>query len=305
MKKSIENYVNNETPLNESIIGGLVLFFGIDAILSALYALLTFFARILLSQQVIEQLERGGYTTYDKNLSQKIISITKDSNVKVHILDIDEKANAFNLGTADIYLTNDLFNLLTEDEIVAVCLHEYGHFYYGHFNERNIKFSLADFIACFAMIPFGIITYGIGFIFWPIIMPILTKMGYTAVDRKSYKLQEYAADSYAKEKGYGKQLASALIKFEQYVYSEFREQICKKKRYSEIECASHYEKLISKHSKKADAHPTTKNRVEELQLKFMIKKIAEKAFSGKNGFRNVFRSLNATINKLEGMKNET
>ena len=249
MKKPIENYVNNKINLNESLtISGLVVFFGLDAVISTFYALNLFLKRIATTQDVIRELEKRKYAISHKKLTQIIRTITKDNSVNVFIMNIDERMNAFNLGTSDIYLTKDLFELLTDDEIIAICLHEYGHYYYGHNSERYIKFGLTDFISCFVMIPFGIVSLGIGYLLWGVIIELLQEHGYNKVDRKIYKPQEYSADSYAKKRGYGKSLISALNKLEQYVYVEFKEQLCKKRGYNDERCEEEYDYILNQYS---------------------------------------------------------
>ena len=301
MKKPIENYVNNKINLNESLtISGLVVFFGLDAVISTFYALNLFLKRIATTQDVIRELEKRKYAISHKKLTQIIRTITKDNSVNVFIMNIDERMNAFNLGTSDIYLTKDLFELLTDDEIIAICLHEYGHYYYGHNSERYIKFGLTDFISCFVMIPFGIVSLGIGYLLWGVIIELLQEHGYNKVDRKIYKPQEYSADSYAKKRGYGKSLISALNKLEQYVYVEFKEQLCKKRGYNDERCEEEYDYMLTQYSEREpNSHPTTKDRIAVLQLKFLAKQMVAQINKGEAGLNSLIKSLDKNINKLE------
>lgn len=152
------------------------------------------------------------HATRDKVLETTLRQFLKDKgetalNFKIYTLDIGNVVNMMNCGDM-IVISNAMFECgLTNDELCAVVLHEYGHFknldIYSDFVRRNafvvLALSLAAQIANPLLSIFAFFTFA--------------QCG-NAVKKVMFKRHELAADEMATRLGYGEILATGLEKLE-------------------------------------------------------------------------------------------
>lgn len=209
----------------------------------------------------------------NKELSDKIIKITKDDKVKVYIVK-DEKnlPNAFNAGGSQLYITSKAIQLFTEKETIAVLLHEYGHRKYYHVLISN-TFSGITMATCATIITAYLFSLGIITNFGIIIGFIMGKFPGLFLDRHF----EYTADSYATKMGYGQNLSSALVK----MHDIYKRIICSK--------SSNKKECILKFDTKTDlfsTHPSTQKRLNRISKIKILKVVTHivKIFAISNKF---------------------
>jgi len=140
--------------------------------------------------------------------------VTKDDDVQVIRLDIPE-INAFNLGSKKLYYCAGLKDSahMKDEEIVAILLHEYGHYIKGHRGKilTRIYASLTIRSLILGWIP------GIGPVLGPLLAHyILPYSPPVDVMRK----QEYEADNYVGQVGYKKQYVAAMNKLQMAMRTE-------------------------------------------------------------------------------------
>jgi len=191
------------------------------------------------------------YRILDKKMTNIIRNLVDDKSVSVYVFKQDI-VNAFNCGTPDIYYTDKLVKLLriTEDELVGICLHEYGHYTGRHMKTINITNTATGIV-----IPVLLreLTRQLPAVYTFLLGKILSGMLNSYLRIIIGRPQEYFSDSYAAKKGYGRQLISALSKLDKYV----RKVGCKNR--TKEECDA----LIERASK-YDEHPKTKDRIESI-----------------------------------------
>lgn len=163
---------------------------------------------------------------YNEELTKEIRSIT-NFNVDVYTVDIPEK-NAYHAGTKRIFITNGLMQMLTHKEIIAILLHECGH-YANSDVKKNIFLvnPICNILVLFAMAGILSITIINGvpgdeiYLLFKVhdlfqfVKNILLNL---TIGRRA----EYLADSFASECGYKSEILSALNKLELWV----RGQVC-------------------------------------------------------------------------------
>jgi len=201
------------------------------------------------------------YRILDNKMTDIISQLVEDNTVKVYLLRAN-MVNAFNDGTPNIYYTDMLIKKLniTENELIAVCLHEYGHYIGKHIiHMRIIKTSIGIIIPILLRemikkFP-SILTFFIG--------KIISYMLNTKLEIIIRRPQEYFSDSYAAKKGYGKYFISMLNKAEKYT----KEMICKDR--SEIDC-----EFLMNEVSKIDDHPIVKKRIENILRSSKVESIA-------------------------------
>lgn len=191
------------------------------------------------------------YRILDKKMTNIIINLVKDNNVRVYMFRADI-VNAFNLGTPDIYYTDKIVKelRLTESELIGICLHEYGHFAGGHIKSINVTNTATGIVIPVLIRELSrdmdqIYSLALGkFIAYMVNSYLRIKMG---------RPQEYFSDSYATKKGYGTPLASALKKIDLYV----RKIHCRDR--SREECDT-----LIRNASRFDEHPTTEARLDNI-----------------------------------------
>ncbi len=66
----------------------------------------------------------------DEQLTARLQEVTRRRNLRVYILDRKSLLEAFACPTGEIFITKDLYDLLTFEEALAVVIHEAGHVVY-------------------------------------------------------------------------------------------------------------------------------------------------------------------------------
>lgn len=191
------------------------------------------------------------YRILDNKMSDVISNLVGDKNAKVYMLKSDV-INAFNAGTPDVYYTDKFIKKLriSENELIGVCLHEYGHYAGRHGLKINITNTATGIVIPVLMREITrefhpAISYFLG--------KIVSLMVTTHLRIIMGRPQEYFSDSYAAKKGYGKYLVSALNKMEVYI----RRVACKDK--TESECDALMDAISE-----IDEHPKTKDRIDNI-----------------------------------------
>jgi Zn-dependent protease with chaperone function len=152
---------------------------------------------------------------YDKKMS----NILKQ---EIHCFIIKDKSpNAFNAGDHNCFMTDTLYDMLTDKERIAIFLHEYGHF---HHNHSIILFGFELTFGTLAIITLDLILIYTFQILIPFVVPVLSGILGNYFTRKLSKAHEFEADKFVAEYGYQKPLISGLKKIEGWV----RIQLCKK-----------------------------------------------------------------------------
>lgn len=159
-------------------------------------------------------------------IQNKLRNILKDNEVSIYVIK-DNKSNAFNVGTKDLFYTSGLRSLLSDEELIGVLLHEYGHYVKRH-SQKTIFYYNSVFFIRFNFLFNIIYSLGISDAFTKFMLHvigfIITNIPIEFVQSFISKRGEYFADSYAKRCGYGSQLKSALLKLE----LKYRQIYCKK-----------------------------------------------------------------------------
>jgi Zn-dependent protease with chaperone function len=199
------------------------------------------------------------YRIKDEHLTELIRNITEDNETTVFIVN-STFVNAFNVGTSDLYYTTGFRERtnLTEDEMIAVCLHEYGHYYGRHFEKINIANTAIGIVVPIMLreimvgsdMKMGMYSSSLLAMF---ITKILMFFINPFINRMIVRPLEYFSDSYATKKGYGRHMVSAIKKLEQLVKTK----LCADKTLTQCD------KIMKRLSKK-DEHPSFKNRVEKI-----------------------------------------
>ena len=208
----------------------------------------------------------------DKAMTKKLRDVTGDEKIVVRFIDIDD-VNAFNIGQNILYYLGGLKKMMNEDEIVAILLHEYGHYKGKHMQKQFVISGIAPWVLAATIT--SLITVQVGkegkaLAMHPCLMILdfmLNILYGSTVGREVHlylgRKWEYFADSYAVKYGYGSAMASALKKIDKYM----RKMICEGLRQEECD-------RIFKDMASIDEHPETKDRIEKVleKLKSMVSK---------------------------------
>ena len=165
------------------------------------------------------------------NLRNRLTELLENNGCTVRAIDVvdgskrSSKANAYFVGfgkVKKIVLYDTLLEQMSEDEIVAVFAHEVGHnkhkdtlVMYG-LNVINIAmfvvfaWALAKWDVIYTSFGFSEVNYGFAFILLSnVCMALVAPLFHLFVNFVIRK-REYAADRFAAENGYGKELITAL-----------------------------------------------------------------------------------------------
>jgi len=158
--------------------------------------------------------------TIDKNLTKRfkeILPSTTTFDWKIRIIEDTETINAWTYGGGNLYITRGLVKLLTEDELMAVMLHEAGHSKELHVWQRIAVKEGGVALFLFLIVKlFGGFTetagnmVGIGsvaYFAWKLISPLVG-----LAEAYWSRVNEFWADSWATKYGYGKHLISGFKK---------------------------------------------------------------------------------------------
>lgn len=170
--------------------------------------------------------------------------------------------NAFCFGGLgrSVFVTHGLITLLTEREIIAVCLHEIGHIT-NYDTIKNLAVAGASagtthliinaFSRKIAESNFTKTKLISGVILTVLICLVILK----APGLLLGKIHEYRADRYASKYGYGKDLISALQKLEKWI---------KEYKFKMYGPETKFSKILDKISNFLDVHPEFKDRIKAL-----------------------------------------
>jgi Zn-dependent protease with chaperone function len=228
---------------------------------SAVKSLLSVLLRIRGISKMQDELDR--YGKLDKNMSDKVAKLVNDDTVRVYSIK-DKEYNAFNFGNSSLVYSSGLASGITEEELTAVLLHEYGHYINKDSIKQNIVMGISEFFRlnivinlCIAVgintieamhgriVGITFITYLLGNELGAAFLKIFENMFFN-------RRHEYRADKFSKNLGYGKQLASALTKIE----NKIKELHCKNLTVEQCN-------ILLKPSV-LDEHPETRKRIKVL-----------------------------------------
>lgn len=181
-----------------------------SAIASTIWLLWILFM-LLIGKAAIKSLDKK----VDKNLTSKMRKITGDNELVIYICLYDE-VNAFCDGSPNLYYFRGLVKKLnlSEDELIAIMLHEYGHF-----KERHVKSSQTKLIGSTTLSTAAVNLANIPFqvrLFLTMVLNNVVMMGLS----RAGKYMEVEADDYPGKFGYKNSMISALKKLKKYMYSE-------------------------------------------------------------------------------------
>ncbi|MBT3191927.1 MAG: M48 family metalloprotease [Verrucomicrobia bacterium] len=131
----------------------------------------------------------------DEPLTARVRRVTKRKHLRVCILKRKSMLEAFACPTGEIFITEDLYQLLTFEEALAVTIHEAGHVIY----QTQFCGNLCKNTPTLSLIKKGA-------------NPFLSILAGQLGSLGSAAWHERLADSYAVKKGYGPNLSSALEK---------------------------------------------------------------------------------------------
>lgn len=185
----------------------------------------------------------------NKDLTSKFLKLTKDPRYQVYQVPEDDP-NAFVFGGDKIYVTTGLLKMLSEREVLAVVIHEYGHLV----NKHVLKSILSQF-PLLSLIWGASITLGFFSTIYllPLYFVVLEHYGMAPHNITIGRRYELQADAMTRKYDLDKELISALEKIDKWA----------QKIMSQYRCGF-FCKAITKVEKMIDEHPSVKRRVEEL-----------------------------------------
>lgn len=266
-------------------------------------AFIVFFLYIIPILQIlfynyVFSIAKSGRPKYNDELTKEIQKIT-NFPVEVYTLNI-EQINAFHIGTKRIFITEGFMKMLNHREIVAVLLHECGH--YANMDVKKNVFLVDPFIK---LITFSVVasilvlTGGLGGVPSFYVYFIFKGLGNIIKNLTIGRKMEYLADSFAAEHGYAKEMVSSLEKIEKYV----RKKLCKKNTKSK-DCD-----MILKDLHRFDEHPEFWKRrlnINSEDLKYTKKALDEFTFVNikKSYFelRPIWKKLKKDIEDYKNLK---
>ena len=222
----------------------------------------------------------------DKDKTKEIQKITEDDTVLVYKIPVSY-ANAFSDGTRKIYYTKGLISKLklTEDEVMSLLLHEYGHYKENHVR-KSTAVSFMSFFSFFIVwrhlsqhLPGNDIVQETLYPSLNVLISLAPILATTLTLGTHY---ENVADSYMSKFGYSKEAKSAFLKLDHYS----RTSLCRMK---EIKNKNDCNNLIAQiHT--LDEHPVTKERLETLKNSFssQVKEVIKHPIKYLKMYKNAF-----------------
>jgi hypothetical protein len=251
--KDIKQLNEKQENLNEGTI-----LTAVGAISPILLELWIFTLRHMFTKKFIDNLDKE----YDKKFSNKLSEITGEEVIiyKVYKNDV----NAFTLAKKDDYTFYYYTGLkkminLTDKEIIAILLHEFGHCKENHGPITNRKLFINSMLMAIVSgiiynAPIAHFTENPLLMIYSLLANFLFFGGYAkGKTNRSLRWTESDADQYPVKYGYKKEFLSALIKMKKYVYKE----VCKG--ISESECDKKMEEMFY-----WDIHPSLKDRIDTI-----------------------------------------
>ncbi len=291
--------------LSESIAAG-----GVLLLASCTVSILLILRRILHLIYLNDYLKNIKPSPFDNPIDevrtkklQKIVNSTTEPIV--HKMKIGDYVNAFSDGSIHIYYTVPLEKMATEDELIAVLLHEYGHYKEKHVfhrykthlvSELILQAALSGISAIIGLNAFQIVLFSLKFLLTD---EVLTKI-YTLLYSQT---NEFVADSYAKKYGYEKHMISFLKKIE----DEEKKKYCKS-----IPTDACLDRLKDLH--KGSTHPTSAERIKKLLSKIIPKFVSVRGKDikkfrigvkklGEDFFRTKLKNIDQ-LQKIDILKNK-
>lgn len=272
--------------LNESVLLGSSIFLGIYVLWSFVLPYLYLF--------IFNHIGSFLKNSHKDIKLTKVIQDITNYPVEVYILHDTKTLNAFHSGTKKIYITEGLMSYLTNKEIISVLLHECGH--YANIDLKKNIFLIEPifkFIFLLEMVVF--------FIFPPVLLFVILITSLSEQTLLSLRKQrnEFLADSFASEHGYGKELISALEKIRILIKKDFCKNIkdntlCEiqlHRAYSKIPYKSHPDTWQRKLNIKSDDLKYTKKVFKDMKIQYVKKSYFE--------LKRIFNKLNDEIKKEE------
>jgi Zn-dependent protease with chaperone function len=230
---------------------------GLTVLIPLAMNLITVFVSIMIYKKM---------TRHDIGLSKKIKDILKDGKDWKVMIVKDKGPNAFCIVRPYIFISIGLMKMMTEREIIAICLHEAGHL--KNYDMWKKVFGQQSFL----WLVIGILMSATGgFMFEIFLLLLLLKQGGNIIFARTLgRAAEKRADSYAVKYGYADEIASSLKKLDVW----FRKMV-KKHCKDDPEC---YRQI--KISQWMDEHPPLKERIENiLKSKEVWEAAAKQSFS--------------------------
>lgn len=287
------NYIVKESVLDK-------IFSVIDFNISLILQLVIYSVTFIYSQVYLKK------SKINKKLTQKISKIVGEPWV-VNILQDKDFVNAFCiLDNGLIFISQGMIDKLklTEDEQIAILLHEIGH---GKENLTLLIRGLPEWVSRYALIKLIIIRLTRryeGMLAILLLYFISHHLGVLPVSR----MYEYKQDKFATDHGYGKHLISAFRKFIVYMNKELKkinmlpEKDPKKVKNPIIKLLLYFEILIS-------THPNTYDRIKKIQENIKISKtdnitsLSKKMLKSSNIPKEKYNKLPKIINSIKSLFN--
>lgn len=252
MKKNI-----NESPISSklsSLKGDLATHFTnpvtyIKAVVASTIWLVFMLSMTLIGRASIKGLNKQ----IDKNLTAKIRKITGDNDIIIFRCLYDE-VNAFCDGTPNLYYFIGIVKQLklTEDELMAIMLHEFGHY-----AEKHVRSSQVKIVGSTSLLAAAVNLINIPDMLRILLTSYINLLVMLPLSR-SLKWTEVEADTYPGKYGYGKAFISSLKKIKKYMYKEMCPGM------STRECDEYMESLHY-----WDEHPSPNERLKNLGSKII------------------------------------
>jgi Zn-dependent protease with chaperone function len=202
------------------------------------------------------------YRKKDEKFTNILRNVTKDEELNVYSLNINEP-NAYYNGGKSFYYTTEIIKILNERELTAVLLHEYGH----HKNNDYMKelylmnlFPVFSIVFIQYMAENNLSRFLLKLVSDKIKSKIIDKIIRVTILRS----QEKRADSYAVKSGYGKELAVALKKID----VEIAKILCPNVSYSQ--CTE-----MMKKATEYSEHPDTDTRIHSILKQIGLRKLID------------------------------
>jgi Zn-dependent protease with chaperone function len=155
----------------------------------------------------------------DKEFTKKFQELTNDKDIIIKKLNMKEP-NAFFAGGKFLYYTSGIKKIMNENELMAILIHEYGHYKGKHLIKRNVILGITQLITLTFFTSKYFKSENRNFLWGGLSLAGIEEIGYDSIIGKQH---EYFADSYTVQYGYKKHMISALRKAEKYV----RNELCK------------------------------------------------------------------------------
>lgn len=217
---------------------------------------------IVLIQVCITFFVVGTKRIADPKLTSVVRDIVHDNELTCYKIP-DPTPNAFNIGTSSLYYYTGIHKLVGDKELIAIMLHEYGHYVGGHVWEKlaGLTVAIGLLAGTMALVLSGLPVIAgsiaiviVQILFGPVVMAIMNKL----IGRP----QEYFADSYAAKHGYGRELITALKKLDSYIRGELCKGLTKQ------DCDD-----IIKDRHRWDEHPELEDRIRNILDNSLVKRV--------------------------------